>query len=320
MPMNTTLDIRPGPPGTSPPASARARRDHLGHDLGRRQVAGQPGLAGRAERAGHPAARLRRHAHRDPARIAHEHRLDVARRRTRATVSCGSCPDRSELALGGQQLGQQQPPASSARAAGRQVGHLGRVIGQPGEVVPGQLVRAEARLTELRRRLAPAGRVQVGQVPRRANGGAGDAAAAAGRPLAGPAGRTGGRACQRAVGRACDRTAVRASRARPRAADGVAGRHLNLPALGTCTPCRAVRRTTPGSRHCTPYNDVRAPYTDLRQVGRFRSHAELAQRAQDTRIAARPGRPAILLESESPYAQPACGRRVRRDDHRCLPA
>ena len=66
MPMNTTLETRPVPPATSPRDSARDAGHDLLHDLRRRQVAGQAGLARGAERAVHPAAGLRRHAHRHP--------------------------------------------------------------------------------------------------------------------------------------------------------------------------------------------------------------------------------------------------------------
>ena len=49
---------------------------HLLEDLGGRQVALQPALARRAERARHAAAGLRRDAHGVALRVAHQHRLE----------------------------------------------------------------------------------------------------------------------------------------------------------------------------------------------------------------------------------------------------
>ena len=54
---------------------------------------------------------------------------------------------------------------------GRQVGHLRRVIGQPGEVVPGQLIGAERRAAQLSGGGAALRRVQVSQMPGRSGGG-----------------------------------------------------------------------------------------------------------------------------------------------------
>ena len=69
MPMNTTL------------RHALRRRvlgaQHLLDDLAGVEVALEAGLAGRAERAAHRAAGLRRDAHRGPVRVAHEHGLDL---------------------------------------------------------------------------------------------------------------------------------------------------------------------------------------------------------------------------------------------------
>src|SRR5487761_1460283 len=50
---------------------------------------------------------------------------------------------------------------------GRQVGHLIRFVGQPGEIVPGQLIAAEWRFAELRRGSTPRGRIEIGKVTRR---------------------------------------------------------------------------------------------------------------------------------------------------------
>ena len=62
--------------GSSPRRRRRAARHDLLDDLGGRHVAGQPLLAGGAERAVHAAAGLARDADGDPVRVAHEHRLD----------------------------------------------------------------------------------------------------------------------------------------------------------------------------------------------------------------------------------------------------
>ena len=59
----------PGPAGHLPARQRPGAGEHLLDDLGGRQVAGQPGLPGGAERAVHPAAGLRRDAHRDPLRL-----------------------------------------------------------------------------------------------------------------------------------------------------------------------------------------------------------------------------------------------------------
>ncbi len=50
---------------------------HLLDDLAGVEVALEPGLAGRAERAAHRAPGLRRHAHRRALGVAHEHGLDL---------------------------------------------------------------------------------------------------------------------------------------------------------------------------------------------------------------------------------------------------
>ena len=73
MPMKTTLDSRPSGTSRDEPA---LRGDDLLDDLAGRQVAGQAALAGRAERAAHPAAGLAGDADRDPVGIAHQDRLD----------------------------------------------------------------------------------------------------------------------------------------------------------------------------------------------------------------------------------------------------
>ena len=75
--MNTMLDSRRAGCASRTVAVAHRRgRPHLLEDLRRRQVALQPALARRAERARHPAAGLRRDADGVALRIAHQHRLE----------------------------------------------------------------------------------------------------------------------------------------------------------------------------------------------------------------------------------------------------
>jgi hypothetical protein len=165
--MKTMLETRPGPPGTSPRARAR---DDLRDDLGRGQVPGQPGLAGRAERAGHPAARLGGHAHRDPLRIAHQDGLDERAVEGPPQRLAGHPLVAGQFLLRGEQPGQQAARQLIA-GGGWQVGHVRRVIGQPREVVPGQLISAERRAAQLSGGGAALGRIQVSQMPGRSGGG-----------------------------------------------------------------------------------------------------------------------------------------------------
>ena len=84
------------------------QRPGAGHDLlddlGGGHVALQAALAGRAERAGHPAAGLAGDAHGHPVGVAHQHRLDERTVEEAATGSCASCRGR--------------PPACAARSSG----------------------------------------------------------------------------------------------------------------------------------------------------------------------------------------------------------
>ena len=169
--MKTTLETRGGLGGSSENAGRsvrdlavreRAGAGHdLGHDLGRGQVTGQARLPGRAERAGHPAARLRRHAHRDPVRVAHQHRLDqrpveaAPQRLARGPVVAG------QLALRSEQRRQQGAGQCGAGGA-RQVGHVVGMLGVPAEEVPGQLDRPKRRLAQIGDGSAAGGQVQVG--------------------------------------------------------------------------------------------------------------------------------------------------------------
>ena len=120
MPMNTTLLTRCG--------DACAARSDLLDDLAGVEVALEAGLAGRAERAAHRAAGLRRHAHRRARRVAHEHGLDlraVARHAHSHFVVISSCAvalgDRIERER--QRLGE---PRRAARAGARWRRRAGR--------------------------------------------------------------------------------------------------------------------------------------------------------------------------------------------------
>ena len=178
MPMNTTLETRPGPPGTSP----RAMRPGAGHDLlddlAGGHVPGQPGLAGGAERAVHAAAGLRGHAHRGAVAVAHQHRLDRrAVEQAPQGLASGAVVGRL-LADRGEQL-RGEDAGQLLALGGRDVGPLGRVVGEVAEVVLGDLRGAEALVAELGQRLLALGRGEVGQVARRlgaARGGEGQLA------------------------------------------------------------------------------------------------------------------------------------------------
>jgi hypothetical protein len=75
-------------------------------------------------------------------------------------VVAGNVPDN------GQQR-RQQGPGEPVAGGGRQVGHRGRVVGQPAEVVRGQLVGPVRRLAELGHRRPALGRAEVGEMARR---------------------------------------------------------------------------------------------------------------------------------------------------------
>ena len=174
MPMKTMLFRRPVAPDHGPRGELLVGGEHLRDDLGLRQVALQPALAGGAERAGHAAAGLRRDAQRRAVRVAHQHGLEQRtveelpqRLHRRAVVGH---PPRHLLEQPREQL------LAELRADGRgKVGERRRVVLEAVEHVPGDLVGAEARQAEVRggldallagevepvlRRLAPAGRLE----------------------------------------------------------------------------------------------------------------------------------------------------------------
>ena len=141
--------------------------DDLLDDLGGRHVALQAALAGGAERAGHPAAGLAGDAHRHAVRVAHQHRLDERAVEEPPQRLAGGAPVGLE---GAQRRHQRRQQGGDQLVAlrGRQVGHLGRVVDQPGEVVGGQLLGAEPGQAQRRRPASVrSSGVEVGQVPRR---------------------------------------------------------------------------------------------------------------------------------------------------------
>ena len=142
------------------------RADDLLDDLRGRHVAGEPRLSGGAERAVHAAAGLRRHAQRDAAGVAHEHRFDEG-----SVVQLPEELDRvAAVGLEASHLGEQRrqhPVHEFVAALDGQVGHVGGVMRPVREVVLLELLRpesGEAQLLHLRDALV--GR-QVGEVHRR---------------------------------------------------------------------------------------------------------------------------------------------------------
>ena len=143
MPMKTTLLTRAGAARRRSPRRQRAGcRDHLLHDLGGGHVAGQPRLAGGAERAVHAAAGLAGHADGDAVRGSASARSRPARRRSSrqsdlivvalvgVSVRTGVSSVRQQAATSSSRIawaGRSCPPGSS----------------QPLEVVRGELLGAE---------------------------------------------------------------------------------------------------------------------------------------------------------------------------------
>ncbi len=164
MPMNTTLETRPGPPGTSSTGERASTGHDLLDDLRGRHVALQPALAGRAEGTGHAAAGLAGDAHRGAVGIAHQHRLDQRpveeppqRLARRAAVGL-------LRAQAGHQV-REQSRDELVSLRGRQVGHRGRVVDEAREVVRRELPGTEARQAELLEPGLALGRGQVSEVP-----------------------------------------------------------------------------------------------------------------------------------------------------------
>ena len=145
MPMNTTLETRPGPPGHLVACERARPATHLLDDLGGRHVALQSALPGGAERAGHPAAGLAGDAHRDPVGVAHQHRLDQCAVEQLPQRLAGGALVGLERAQRRHQLGQQsrdelgragrpagRSSARGRRPAGRSSGWTAGGRGSPG--------------------------------------------------------------------------------------------------------------------------------------------------------------------------------------------
>ena len=152
-------DVR-DPAGTARDLTAgeRARpRDHLLDDLGCAHVALQTALPRRAERAGHPAPCLGRHAHRHASGVAHEHGLDESSVVEPPQCLAGGALVGLQRVDRGHQVGQQRVRERRPEVGG-EVRHVGRVVDEPREVVVRDLLGAVARADQRRRR--PAGAPQ----------------------------------------------------------------------------------------------------------------------------------------------------------------
>ena len=162
--------------------------DHLLDDLGGGHVALQPALAGGAERAGHAAAGLAGDAHRGAVGVAHQHRLDERAVEEPPQRLAGGARGRPRGCAAASSASAGTPRPAGPALGGRQVGHLGGVVDQPGEVVGGELLGAERRQAVLGRQRRPlvGGRGRRGGAAacrgraarRRRAGGRGDASAA----------------------------------------------------------------------------------------------------------------------------------------------
>ena len=157
------------PAGTARHLVARERAgagDDLLDDLGGRHVALQAALAGGAERAGHAAAGLAGDAHGDPARVAHQHRLDQRAVEEPPQGLAGGALVGLERAQRRHQRRQQRRHQLVA-LRGREVGHLRRVVDQAREVVGRELLGAEPRQPQLGGERGPLVGREVGEVARR---------------------------------------------------------------------------------------------------------------------------------------------------------
>ena len=126
----------------------------------------QAALAGRAERAGHAAAGLRRDAHGVAVRVAHQHRLERRAVDRPPQHLSGLARVALDLARRVEQRREQRVGDLFAHRRG-QVGHLVRVGDQPAVVLVGQLLTAKRRQPQVGDGRGAAGLVEVGEVPRR---------------------------------------------------------------------------------------------------------------------------------------------------------
>ena len=155
--------------GTAGHLAARHRPgpgDDLLDDLGGRHVALQTAHAGGAERAGHAAAGLAGDADGGAVGVAHQDRLDEGAVEELPERLAGGALVGLERAQRRHQVGQQRRDEVVA-LAGREVGHLGRVVDEPAEVVGGELLGPEARQPHLLQQRLAARLVEVGEVARR---------------------------------------------------------------------------------------------------------------------------------------------------------
>ena len=147
-------------------AQLHRRSPHLLEDLRRRQVAGQPALPRRTERARHATARLRRDARGVALRVAHQHRLErrsVDRPPQHLSCLAGVALDFTHRV---EQAREQRVGDLFAHRSG-QIGHLARVGDQPAVVLVGQLLAPKRRQPQVRNGRGASALVEVGEVPRR---------------------------------------------------------------------------------------------------------------------------------------------------------
>lgn len=145
--------------------------DDLVHDLAGGQVPVEAGLSGGAERAVHPAARLRADAHGHPVRVAHQHGLDERAVEEPPQRLAGGVLVGRQVPHDRHQLGKQRFLELAARG-GRDVRPLGGVVRVPGEVVLRELLGTKRLLTDRGNRLFALGGREIGKVPRRLLGSA----------------------------------------------------------------------------------------------------------------------------------------------------
>ena len=233
MPMKTTLETRPGAAGHLVAGQRPRAGDDLLDDLGGGHVALEAALAGRAERAGHAAAGLAGDAHRDAARVAHQHRLDEGAVEEPPQGLAGGAPVGLQRAQRRHQRGQQRgdelvalrrPGGRSSRPgrrpAGRSSGSRAAWPGSPGS--PSSSSTSSARSPAVRSArwrggfLRPRGSSKTsGSAVVPADSGEGLSDIAHDHPIRAAAGRKRGSALRRRSG-PCSRARARRRRA-PRA-------------------------------------------------------------------------------------------------------
>ena len=163
MPMNTTLETRPGPPGTSSRASERAPATTCSTISAVDMLRCRPPwpVAQNGQAMPQPACEDTHRVTR--LGVAHQHRLDE-----RAVVQPPQgLPGGAAVGLEGahrRHQRRQQGLDERVPLVGGQVGHLVRVVDQPGEVVRAELLGAEAREAPLHQQVHPLVGGQVREV------------------------------------------------------------------------------------------------------------------------------------------------------------